>query len=90
MESMQTLFPIDLISSDIGHPYSIRPLRRSDFKNGHLNPLHDLAYIGDITEEQWTERFDYMIARNGTYYVVVIVKDDSIVGTGTLMVEKKL
>jgi len=90
MNSVQILFPADLISSDIGFPYSIRPLQRSDYKHGHLNPLHDLAYIGDITEDQWIERFDYMAARNGTYYIVVIVKDDSIVGTGTLVVEKKL
>jgi glucosamine-phosphate N-acetyltransferase len=74
--------------------YSCRPLQRSDFKEGHLDAIQDLAYVGDITEEQWTERFDLMSKCPGTYYVVVIVdnnrKDGRIVGTGTLVVEKKL
>jgi len=92
MDAAKSLFPANLISADVGLPrgYVIRPLRRSDFSRGHLNPLRDLAYIGEITEELWAERFDYMAARHDTYYVVVIVKDDSIVGTGTLVVEKKL
>jgi glucosamine-phosphate N-acetyltransferase len=95
----QTLFPSSLITPEIQKPlsegYAFRPLQRNDYKNGHLDPLHDLAYIGDISEDQWTEQFDLMSKCAGTYYVLVIVDtsgggDGKIIGTGTLMVEKKL
>ena len=72
----------------------MRPLERSDFINGHLDVLRDLAYIGEISEQEWTERFDLMAKLAGTYYVLAIVQkvdgQENIVGTGTLMVEKKL
>lgn len=88
----QPLFSSELVSSKVTLPdgYSFRPLQRTDFQKGHLDPLQDLAYIGEINEESWIERFDYMAACKGVYYVLVIVKDDKIIGTGTLIVEKKL
>jgi glucosamine-phosphate N-acetyltransferase len=56
--------------------------------------LKDLAYVGDVTEEKWIERFDAMKKREDTYFVLVIVKKtesaDVIIGTGTLVVELKL
>jgi len=70
--------------------YTARPLQRTDFAAGHLDPIQDLAYVGDISEAQWLERFDLMARNEGTYYVVVIVDGEGrIVGTGTLLVEKK-
>ena len=97
MASEKPLFPTSLISpkvlSALPEGYTCRPLQRSDFKHGHLDVLRDLAYIGEITEEQWTKQYDWMSGCNGTYYVIVIVDngdDGKIVGTGTLMVEKKL
>lgn len=91
------LFSADLISpkiqSALPDGYTIRPLYRSDYKRGHLDVLADLAYMGEIAEEDWNKQFDNLKVSNGTYYVVVIVenKDDGkIVGTGTLVVEKKL
>jgi glucosamine-phosphate N-acetyltransferase len=91
------LFSADLISpkvqSALPDGYIIRPLYRSDYKRGHLDVLADLAYMGEIAEEDWNKQFDNLKVSNGTYYVVVIVenKDDGkIVGTGTLVVEKKL
>ena len=93
------LFSTDLISQEVQDTlpqgYKLKPLQRSDYKNGHLDVLADLAHIGEISEEQWTERFDFMAKCNGTYFVLVIVDENregekKIVGTGTLMVEKKL
>jgi glucosamine-phosphate N-acetyltransferase len=90
------LFPESLISSKVKEAlpegFRCRPLQRSDFKHGHLDVLGDLAHIGGITEEMWIERYDAMKRSNGTYFVAVIVdeKRDKIVGTGTLIVEKKL
>lgn len=88
----KTLFSSRLVSTEVKlpHGYTFRPLQRSDYKRGHLDPLHDLAFIGEISEESWIEQFDHMAARDGIYYVLVILKDDKIVGTGTLVAEKKL
>jgi len=72
----------------------MRPLKRSDFHRGHLDVLRGLTHVGEISEQAWTERFDCMKACNGTYFPVVIIDESreiskSIVGTGTLVVEKK-
>ena len=77
-------------SSKLPGGYSFRSLQRDDFKNGHLEPLQDLAFIGQILEEQWIQRFDFMRACPNTYFVLVIVNDGRIVGTGTLVAERKL
>jgi len=93
------LFSTSLIPSSIQSllptGYTFRSLCRSDYKKGHLDVLGDLAHIGDISEEAWTERFDFMAKCQGTYYVLVIEEtkgegEKRIVGTGTLVVEKKL
>jgi len=94
--STTSLFSSTLISTDVQSSlpegYTFRPLQRSDFTLGHLDVLRDLAVVGEITEEQWTERYDWMKNCNGSYFVAVIVdeKAKKIVGTGTLVVEKKL
>ncbi|TVY36763.1 Glucosamine 6-phosphate N-acetyltransferase [Lachnellula occidentalis] len=96
----ETLIPSSLITPSIQSllptGYTFRSLRRSDYKLGHLDVLADLAHIGDISEAEWTERFDYLAKCEGTYLVLVIVEagDDEheekrIVGTGTLVVERK-
>jgi glucosamine-phosphate N-acetyltransferase len=94
MAPQPTLFPAELVSppvqASLPDGYTFRPLQRSDFKAGHLDVLGDLAYIGDITEEQWVERYDWMSSCNGSYFVLVIEHDGKVVGTGTLVVEKKL
>jgi hypothetical protein len=94
MSPAPSLFSASLVSSDVQaslpEGYTFRPLGRSDFKNGHLDVLGDLAYIGDITEEQWVERYDWMSTCNNSYFVLVIEHAGKVVGTGTLIVEKKL
>jgi len=94
MASETPLFSTDLVSPKVQEAlpegYTFRPLQRSDFKQGHLDVLRDLAHVGEITEEQWTERFDWMSGCKGSYFVLVIVDGSGkIVGTGTLIVEKK-
>ena len=88
-----SLIPTSLLSLPGG--LVCRPLQRSDFKQGHLAVLRDLAHVGEITEEQWIERFDDMKQCNSTYFIVVFVHpgraaERRIVASGTLMVEKKL
>lgn len=88
----KALFPAELVPSEVKLPegYHFRALQRNDYVTGHLDPLRDLAYIGEISAEAWIGRFDYMVSCPETYFVLVIVHGDKIVGTGTLFVERKL
>ena len=92
--SSDDLFSPTLVSekaqASLPEGYSFRPLQRSDYKNGHLDPLRDLTHVGDITEKDWIDRFDWMKNTNGGYFVLVIIQDGKIIATGTLVVEKKL
>jgi glucosamine-phosphate N-acetyltransferase len=49
-----------------------------------------LTHVGDLTVEQFNERYDEMKEGRGTYYLLVIEHENRIVGTGSLIVEKKL
>ncbi|KAF8864460.1 acyl-CoA N-acyltransferase [Acephala macrosclerotiorum] len=98
MASSQELFSSALVPQKVKEimpdTCHIRPLKRSDFHRGHLDVLRGLTHVGEISETAWTERFDWMKGCNGTYYTLVIVDESrgaaqSIVGTGTLFVEKK-
>lgn len=95
MATPQRLFSPEVISpaisSSLPSPYHVRPLERGDYKKGFLDCLKVLTHIGDISEEQFHERFDFMATQGkGTYYFVVIDDGTRIVGTGALIVEKKL
>lgn len=88
------LFPAKLISSavidDLPENYTIRPLRRSDYHHGYLDVLRVLTTVGDISEEQWNERYAWIASRSDEYYMLVICDgDDRIVGTGSLIAERK-
>ncbi|OQE17958.1 hypothetical protein PENSTE_c019G06840 [Penicillium steckii] len=88
------LFPASLISPEViaslPTDYTIRPLRRSDFKRGYLDVLRVLTTVGEISEEQWDQRFDWIASRNDEYYMLVVCDgEDRVVGTGSLIVERK-
>jgi GNAT superfamily N-acetyltransferase len=88
------LFSSDLISPEVlkalPEGYSCRPLERKDYHNGFLDVLRVLTTVGDITEEQWNERYDWMSTRNDEYYLLCITNSsNAIVGTGALLVERK-
>lgn len=93
------LFSADLIplqiQAELPEGYVIRPLERDDFRRGHLESLRHLTDTGEISEEEWIERFDWMLDCKGTYYIVVIAKEANgagkeIVASATLVAEKKL
>lgn len=90
------LFSADLISPDVAAAlpkgYVCRPMRKSDFKAGFLDCLRVLTTVGDITEEQFNERWDWMAAQNGSYYVLVIEDTATckVIATGALLIERKL
>ncbi|OOF93493.1 hypothetical protein ASPCADRAFT_209452 [Aspergillus carbonarius ITEM 5010] len=88
------LFPASLISPEVAailpENYTIRPVRRSDYQRGYLDVLRVLTTVGDITEEQWNQRYDWISSRNDEYYLLVVCDgEDRIVGTGSLIVERK-
>lgn len=88
------LFPATLISPEViaalPDDYTIRPLRRSDFNRGYLDVLRVLTTVGEITEEMWNERYEWITSRNDEYYMIVVCDGaDRVVGTGTLLVERK-
>ena len=57
-----------------------------------LDVLRVLTTVGDISETAWLERFDYMHDKAQDTYYVLVVCDDSerVVGTGAVIVERKL
>ena len=69
----------------------MRALASSDYSRGFIEVLECLVETPDVGEAAWKERFDAMVAANGTYYPIVIVskETDRIVAMGTVVVELK-
>lgn len=88
----ELLFEASLTSglSSLPLGYTFRPLSRNDGDSGHLETLQDLAFVGKVSPEQFVEQFDYMKSCPKTYFVLVIEHDAKVIGTGTLLVERKL
>lgn len=91
----EPLFPPSLLPADIAADlspsgFTIRPLQKDDFARGYLDCLRVLTWVGDLTEHEWSQRYDEMASAKGTYYLVAIQHHDRIVGTGSLIVERKL
>ena len=88
------LFDPSLISREASASFPdsfvIRPLAKSDYAKGYLDCLRILTWVGDLTENEFNERYDDMVQAKGVYFLLVIQHDNRIVGTGSLVVEKKL
>lgn len=87
------LFSDDLISPDVAKAlpegYKIRALQQSDYNAGFLDCLRVLTTVGDITEAQFADRFEWLSKQDGGYYILVIEDGGRVVGTGALIVERK-
>uniref|UniRef100_A0A182K3L0 Glucosamine 6-phosphate N-acetyltransferase n=1 Tax=Anopheles christyi TaxID=43041 RepID=A0A182K3L0_9DIPT len=68
----------------------VRPLQTGDFHRGFLQILSQLTKVGDVSLTQFLNRFAQMRA-SGDYYVTVIVDSryDKIIGSATLVLERK-
>lgn len=89
------LFSSELISASVAEElpagYKIRALGRGDYATGFLDCLRVLTTVGDISEEQFSARYDWLQGQDGGYFILVIEDDASrVVGTGALVVERKL
>jgi glucosamine-phosphate N-acetyltransferase len=94
--SEEGLFSSELVSPQIAaslpEGYTIRALQKADYAKGFLECLRVLTTVGDITEEQWNGRYEWMSTQGkGGYYLLVIANElGRVVGTGALIVERKL
>lgn len=72
-----------------GNGYVLRDLEEEDYGRGFIRCLNELTEPVDITEEQFRRQFS-MIS-NGDYRVIVAYsgEEDRIVGSGTLLIERK-
>lgn len=95
--TQEGLFSSELISPAVTAAlptgYTARALRESDYDAGFLDCLRVLTTVGEISREAFAERYQWM-TKNDSYYVLVIedtTRDTPvIVGTGALIVERKL
>lgn len=95
MAISNALFDHDLISPEakaaFPDGYIIRPLQRDDYGRGFFECLSVLTYVGNVSEERYLEHFDWMATQGkGIHYFLVIEHEGRIVGTGTLVAERKL
>ncbi|KAI4175528.1 MAG: hypothetical protein LQ346_008067 [Caloplaca aetnensis] len=68
----------------------MRPLQRSDYKDGMLDVLRVLTTVGDIGEKAWDERYDWLARRGDEYYILVVCDGQrKVVGTGAVIIERK-
>lgn len=72
--------------------YLLRPLAITDYDHGYIELLRQLTECGTISSDAFQQRFHQMKGSPNTYYVLVIedtLVDKQIVGTATLLCEKK-
>ncbi|CAB4389028.1 glucosamine 6-phosphate N-acetyltransferase [Rhizophagus irregularis] len=94
MSTQKNLFSTDLISPEVQASlpkgYTLRPLSIDDYELGFFEVLSVFEDIGNLSKDQFLERFNYMRARNDEYFIIVIISPENrIVGTGTIFVERK-
>jgi glucosamine-phosphate N-acetyltransferase len=96
--STDSLFPASLISPAVAaalpEAYTIRPLQRGDYAAGFLDVLRVLTTVGDVPQADFEARFDEMKQTGngavGTHVLVILDGEGKVVGTGALLVERKL
>ena len=93
-----SLFPASLISPAVAaalpEGYTIRPLQRGDYAAGFLDVLRVLTTVGEISQADFEARFDDMKQTSrgpvGSHVLVILDGEGKVVGTGALLVERKL
>ncbi|KAK6060207.1 acetyltransferase, GNAT family [Cooperia oncophora] len=90
------LFNPEVLTADlvgaVPNGFLVRPLKISDYDNGFLDVLAQLTVVGDVSREQFENRFNTMKMSSPPSYYVVVIEDLStgrVVGAATLMVEWK-
>jgi len=92
---LDLLFSADLISAEVKkemHPdVHIRPLASTDYGRGYFSVLSILTSSPDPGEAAWVNHFNVLRSIPSTYYSLVIIdkKTDTVVGLGTVFMERK-
>ena len=60
-----------------GDSLLVRPLNIADYDRGFLQLLAHLTSVGDVSREEWEERFHNMKNCRNTYFVTVIEDTDT-------------
>merc|ERR1712061_158914 len=68
----------------------LRPLLLSDFNSGFLPLLAQLTSVGEVTWQQWEDRWNQLRAASG-YFIIVVedVAEEKVVGAATLLLGRK-
>ncbi|WWC97835.1 hypothetical protein V866_004722 [Kwoniella sp. B9012] len=79
------------IQEQLGPDLHLRPLASDDYKRGHFDVLSVLTAAPLLSPKAYKENFDELKACAGTYFIIVIVDvaSDKIVGSGSVIVERK-
>lgn len=96
--STDSLFSASLISPSVAdalpETYTIRPLQRGDYAAGFLDVLRVLTTVGEVSQADFEDRFDDMKQTGngavGSHVLVILDGEGKVVGTGALLVERKL
>ncbi|CRK45409.1 hypothetical protein BN1723_016543 [Verticillium longisporum] len=90
MSSTAGLFSHHLLSPTVAaslpEGYILRALRKSDCDTGFLDCLRVLTTVGEISDDKFGERYDWLQSQDG--YYILVVEDTSrgaVVGTGALI-----
>ncbi|KAH8823508.1 acyl-CoA N-acyltransferase [Flagelloscypha sp. PMI_526] len=93
--SLDLLFNPALISPEVKKALPddlhMRPLASTDYARSHMSVLRVLTQAPDVSPSAWQSQFQALKACPGTYYTLVIVSKptDTIVGVGSLFIERK-
>ncbi|KAK2139481.1 hypothetical protein NP493_82g03035 [Ridgeia piscesae] len=77
--------------SSPGDSLEMRPLRLSDYHRGFLQLLGQLTLVGEVSFDEFKERFSAMKQCRDTYYILVVEDTGTkeLIGCATLLVEQK-
>ncbi|XP_059475654.1 probable glucosamine 6-phosphate N-acetyltransferase isoform X2 [Neocloeon triangulifer] len=87
----RTRFEPKISAANPGPGLLVRPLSTDDYEKGFLQLLSQLTKVGDISKEEFLDRFASMKRCANTYYVTVIEDTElgKVIGAATLVVEQK-
>lgn len=80
------------MASQCDTEFEFRYLKRDDYGRGILSVLAQLTVVGEVSKQDFENRFDWIFPRQSdTYYIVVIVDKlkDKVIGSATLLLERK-
>ena len=69
--------------------YFFRNICIDDFNKGHINLLKQLSYL-DFENIPFMEYKNFINNLNNNHQIIVLEFDNKIIGTGTILIEKKI